>query len=106
MLDMTLTNRLNKNETSPPLDNASLPWDEIHLERKHWTDASLELRLEHGGAVVARCLATRHDQLFLDGAAPDWARTLLLEAAAEWRRHLPPFDPPSLAPLSWLAPRP
>lgn len=105
MLDISLTNRLNNFETSPADDRDALPWEELHLERKHWTDATLELRLEQRGTVIARCLATRHDQLFLDGKAPDEARALLLEAAAEWRRHLPPFDPPAHTPLGWSAGR-
>jgi len=74
-------------------DEAPADWSDLHLEHKAWTEEILELRLEIRGAVTSRCLATRSTQEFLEPAGPLWARTLLLEAATEWRGTLPPAIP-------------
>lgn len=84
---------LDELRTAPDRDEAPADWNDLHLEHKAWTEEILELRLEIHGAVTSRCLATRNAQEFLEPAGPRWARTLLLEAAAEWRNTLPPALP-------------
>jgi len=89
MLENFLTNQLNRSETCNDLGSIPVDWEALHLECKHWTDATLELRLEVRDRVICRCLATRHGLVFLDDSGPDWAQELLEEAAEEWRRRLP-----------------
>jgi len=100
MLENGLTNQLNRNETKSERGHELLNWEALHLERKFWTDATLELRLEVRDRVICRSLATRNGMVFLGDCGPEWAQELLEEAAQEWRRRLPVVQLP-LSLFTW-----
>jgi hypothetical protein len=100
MLDNGWIDLPTRDEAHPVPGTDSLEWEALHLERKFWTDATLELRLEVRDVVICRSLATRHGMVFLGDRGPEWAQELLEEAAQEWRRRLPVVQLP-LSLFTW-----